>query len=69
MDLSKHTESNCNNCFICGEKATDICNLCDSGVAYCGERHMKIHREEVYGKFILSALHLFKSLILLLTLE
>ena len=48
MNLSKPIEPNHNNCFICGKQAVDICHLCDSDVAYCGELHMKIHRKEVY---------------------
>ena len=47
MSVSKSIELNRENCFICGEKAIETCKLCDSGVAYCGERHKKIHRKEV----------------------
>ena len=49
MDMEESMKNGVMNetCFICEEKATDTCRFCTSGIAYCGDGHMEIHRKKV----------------------
>ena len=51
------------NCFVCDEKAIDTCRFCNSGIAYCGDRHMEIHRKKVHMNSLITYIK-FKVLIL-----
>ena len=47
MEESKKNGVMNEKCFICEEEATDTCRFCTSGIAYCGDGHMEIHRKNV----------------------
>ena len=44
--MDSHNTEN-ESCFMCKEKAVEICSNCSSGTGFCGTMHKRIHRKEV----------------------